>query len=196
MSVEPKPHALHRATFEALFENHHRVIYAYALRRTRSEADAEDATAETFATAWRRIDAVPADPLPWLYAVARRVLANQYRGRERRLRLLDRLRLLQPTPPASAATEGPAMAALQSLRHDDQELLKLVAWESLRQTEIAAVLGITTNAVAIRLHRARRRFAAALAEAQERDAKGSFSRRTSGGVMGRDAVVRSQEEAR
>jgi RNA polymerase sigma-70 factor (ECF subfamily) len=37
---------------------------------------APDVVAETFLVAWRRLDDVPADPLPWLYGVARRVLAR------------------------------------------------------------------------------------------------------------------------
>ena len=43
------------------------------------------------------------------------------------------------------------------------EIIRLVAWEELGNQAIAAVLGITPNAVAIRLHRARARFADALA---------------------------------
>ena len=59
--------------------------------------------------------------------------------------------------------DGPAFVALASLSPADQELLRLVAWEELGNQQIAAVLGITPNAVAIRLHRARARFADALA---------------------------------
>jgi DNA-directed RNA polymerase specialized sigma24 family protein len=62
------------------FEATHRQVLAYAMRRTRIEADAEDIAAETFAIAWRRMTEVPPIPLPWLYGVARRLLANQRRG--------------------------------------------------------------------------------------------------------------------
>ena len=153
------------ARFEALFLEHRRPVVAYAMRRTPTLADAEDVAAETFIIAWRKMESVPADGLPWLYAVARRVLANHRRGNGRRERLAALLRVEDvPTPMrAGEDRDGPAFAALASLSPADQEVLRLVAWENLGSQGIAAVLGITPNAVAIRLHRARARFADALA---------------------------------
>lgn len=153
------------ARFDAIFTEHQRAVLAYAMRRTANLADAEDAAAETFAIAWRKLDTIPAaEPLPWLYAVARRVLANQRRGSGRRERLAALLRVEDvPTPMRLGDDlDGPAVAALSSLRPADQEVLRLVAWEELGNTQIAQVLGITANAVAIRLHRARARYADAL----------------------------------
>jgi RNA polymerase sigma-70 factor (ECF subfamily) len=176
-----------RARFETLFTDHQRHVLAYAMRRAQALADAEDVTAETFTIAWRKLDAVPADPLPWLYAVARRVLANHRRGRGRRERLAALLRVDDvPTPlRAGEDHDGPTFAALASLRPADQEVLRLVAWENLGNNEIAAVLGVTPNAVAIRLHRARARFADALARASvEGDLKDLDPNRTSADVKG------------
>jgi RNA polymerase sigma factor (sigma-70 family) len=177
------------ARFDQLFIEHQRHVLAYAMRRTRALADAEDAAAETFAIAWRRLDAIPAaEPLPWLYGVARRVLANQRRGNGRRERLAALLR-----PEDDVATpirvgedlDGPASASLASLSPGDQEVLRLVAWEELGHREIAQVLGITPNAVAIRLHRARARFAHALARTTgEDDLKDPARSRTSTDVTG------------
>ena len=48
------------------------------------------------------------------------------------------------------------------LTADDQELLRLLAWEQLTQAEAATVLGTSPNAIAIRLNRARRRFSGEL----------------------------------
>ncbi len=173
------------AVFEELFEVHGRAVLAYALRRCANATDAEDAVAETFTVAWRRFTRVPAvaEARPWLYGVCRRVLANQRRGEARRWRLLDRL-TQHESATRTIATEGsgpggPAIEALGHLRDDDQELLRLVAWEGLRHGEIATVLGITPNAVAIRLHRARRRFGAEFHGSIERDLKGRGHSRTS-----------------
>lgn len=175
------------AHFETLFNDHRRSILAYAIRRAPTVADAEDAAAETFTIAWRKLDAVPDDSLPWLYAVARRVLANQRRGRGRRERLAALLRVDDvPTPlPVGEDYDGPAFAALASLSAADQEVLRLVAWEDLGNTEIAAVLGVTPNAVAIRLHRARARFAEALGRASvDETLKDQDPSRTLAGVKG------------
>ncbi len=176
------------ARFDALFTAHQRHVLAYAMRRTRTPADAEDVAAETFAIAWRKLDAIPAgEPLPWLYAVARRVLANHRRGLGRRERLAALLRVDDvATPmPAGEDRDRPAFAALGSLSPTDQEILRLVAWEELGNQAIAAVLGITPNAVAIRLHRARARFAQALArQSAEDDLKYPDASRTSTDVTG------------
>ena len=45
--------------------------------------------------------------------------------------------------------------ALAQLDPTALEIVRLAYWEGLSHHEIAAVLGITTNAVAVRLHRAR-----------------------------------------
>ena len=150
--------------FDALFATHQRLVLAYAMRRCANLVDAEDVAAETFIVAWRKIDAIPMDPTPWLYAVARRILANQRRGNGRRERLASLLRVQDVANPERAGVDrdGPVFDALASLPPADQEILRLVAWEGLGHRQIAEVLGITANAVAIRLHRARARFAAAL----------------------------------
>lgn len=174
--------------FDALFASAAPEVLAYALRRAASPSDAEDAVAETFLIAWRRLDVMPRDDAAvlWLYAVCRRVLANQRRSQQRRWRLFDRLRqgpesIMDP----GQSEDGPAVDALARLRPDDQELLRLVAWEELSHTEIAQVLGITPNAVAIRLHRARRRFEQAFRDVPDRsDVKGSSPSRTLDGSEG------------
>ena len=181
------------ARFDTLFTEHQRHVLAYAMRRTRTLVDAEDVAAETFTIAWRKIDAVPADePLPWLYAVARRVLANHRRGNGRRERLAALLRVEDVATPMRAGEDldGPAFVALASLSPADQELLRLVAWEELGNQQIAAVLDVTPNAVAIRLHRARTRFAEALAhESRDDDLKYLDPSRTEADVKGTNGAA-------
>jgi len=150
---------------DGLFQAHERGVLAYAMRRTASPEDAEDAAAETFAIAWRKIEQAPDEALPWLLSIARRVISNQRRGRRRRAWLFLKLsRSMSPepviVPGADQADQagGPALAALARLRAEDREILRLVAWEELDNRGVGLVLGITPNAAAIRLHRARKRF--------------------------------------
>ena len=169
---EPPPPAP-EARFTALFESTHRALLAYAARRVTEPADAADVVAESFLVAWRRIDDVPsgADARPWMFGVARRVLANARRGDRRRLALADRLRAhladVVEAPPGPASDVERALALLSG---DDQELLRLVAWEELAREEIAVVLGISRASVRVRLHRARRRLADQLAALAASDA--------------------------
>jgi RNA polymerase sigma-70 factor, ECF subfamily len=65
---------------------------------------------------------------------------------------------------ADGVTEKAAMlAALAQLGDDDRELLTLVAWHGLRPAEAARVVGCSTAAYAVRLHRARKRLQQLLA---------------------------------
>jgi RNA polymerase sigma-70 factor (ECF subfamily) len=160
-------HSGRRHRFEELYAAHRVPLLGYALRRTTNTDDAADVLAETFLTAWRRLDDVPAGDQArlWLYGAARRVLANHRRGERRRLALADRLRAeLAVTYEQPDYTDGVAEIAyaFRRLPATDQELLSLAGWEGLAPSEIATVLGCTRNAARIRLHRARRRLAAEL----------------------------------
>lgn len=154
--------------FTVLFQQTHAALLAYAVRRVADPSEAADVVAEAFLVAWRRIDEVPDGPdaRPWMFGVARRVLANAQRGERRRHALADRLRLeiaeAVPAPDVAAATD--VERAMRRLDEDDREVLRLTAWEQLARDEIALVLGVSRGAVRMRLHRARRRLAAVLAE--------------------------------
>ena len=147
--------------FRRLWAEHHRHVLAYALRRTGQRADAEDVVSSTFTVAWRRFGDKPSAEfeLPWLYAIAARVLANQRRSARRLLALRLRLRELPAAPPAERSELPEVLAALRALRREEQEVLRLAAWEGLTNAQLAVALGCSENAATIRLHRARKRLA-------------------------------------
>jgi RNA polymerase sigma factor (sigma-70 family) len=160
---------------DALYAAHGRSVLAYAVRRAADEHDAADVLAETFLVAWRRLDDIPSgdQALMWLYAVARRILANQKRGERRRQRLAERLgrelvSALEAVAPSEPAAT-PIVAALAGLGPDDREIVLLAAWEELSPQQIGAVLGITQIAARSRLHRARKRLRALLDHPAEVD---------------------------
>jgi RNA polymerase sigma-70 factor (ECF subfamily) len=160
-----------RQEFEQLYRDHAGAVLAYARRRTTREA-ADDVFADVFMVAWRRIDDVPTEPLPWLLGVARRVLANQRRGEHRGAELRDRIRDQQVSGvrgPLSDDGPSAAVRALWSLGASDQELLMLIAWDRLTRAQAAEALGISVGTLAVRLHRARRRLAQARAAIGDAD---------------------------
>lgn len=174
-----------RQRFEEVYAANRGPILGYVLRRTGNPHDAADAAAETFLTAWRRLDDVPPGDQArlWLYGVARRVLANQQRGEHRRSELADRLRAELATgyrAPEYAGELAGIAAAFRSLPEADRELLALVGWEGLDNGQAAAVLGCSRNAVRIRLHRARRRLASAIAAQRALPPPASASQPASG----------------
>ena len=54
------------------------------------------------------------------------------------------------------------LTALRALRPEEQEVLRLAAWEGLSNSELAVALDCSENAATIRLHRARKRLEAQL----------------------------------
>jgi RNA polymerase sigma-70 factor (ECF subfamily) len=160
------------ARFTALYDACYHRVLGYARRRC-SPDEAADVVAETFTIAWRRFDEVPdGEPaLYWLYATARRVLANHRRTQRRRANLVSVLEGQPVTgwgaPPTPESRR--VAAAFARLREDDRELLLLVAWEELDAAAVARVLRCSVNAARIRVHRARRRFGHALASVDQED---------------------------
>ena len=152
--------------FEGLYAAHAGRVGAYVRRRAPFSA-VDDVIADTFLVAWRRLDDVPDPALPWLLGVARRLLANQRRRDGRAAALHERLAHATRAPGAVddlSELDSRAWIALGELSDADRELLTLTAWEGLSAAEVAVVLDLRPNTVSVRLHRARRRFAAALAE--------------------------------
>lgn len=161
----PDAPSLERERFERCFRAHYADVLAFAIRRLGDRATAEDATSEVFAVAWRRRDRIPEPALPWLYAVALRVIANQYRSTRRR-HDLD-LKLIHEAG-VGAGGEDPVdsldrrdafAAAFARLGESEREVLRLVAWEGLSTGDAARALGCSAGAFRVRLHRARRKLA-------------------------------------
>src|SRR5438067_2464194 len=146
---------------EALFDAHSARVFAYAARRS-SPQDADDVVGETFLVAWRRLDAIPPEALPWLLGVARKVLSNRWRAGMRRDRFSAELAAsLRDVPGADPAGEVPTrldvLSALAGLPGKQGEALTLTAWEGLDIPAAAAAAGCSRATFSVRLHRARRR---------------------------------------
>jgi RNA polymerase sigma-70 factor, ECF subfamily len=164
--------------FTALYRAHYGAVLRYALRRADPET-ARDVAAETFMITWRRLRAVPAESgqvEPWLYGVARHVLANAQRSDRRAQRVAARLRLeydgIAAPDPAGAISERDRLhRALGRLSERDQEALRLVGWEELDLAGAARAMGCSRSAMAVRLHRARRRLERALTAAEQADSR-------------------------
>ena len=159
--------------FDQLFREHFPAMLGYALRRVDRREDAADVAADIMLVAWRRLDDVPPgdEARLWLYGVARGVMRNHARSRNRRTRLSARLcehvaALESPATDLAAGHESrdQLRRAMEQLSDGDRELLRLSAWEALGTSEIASVLGVRPNTARKRLERARARLAERLEE--------------------------------
>jgi len=149
--------------FREIYARAFPAIVGYVRRRLPAGTRGElDVTSEIFAVAWRRIDDLPPPPedLLWIYGVARNCVARFYRDRSRQLRLYARINA-EPvpvgTPDGADEAHELVRAAVARLPEIDREAIMLVHWDGLTHDEVAAVLGLTTNAVELRLRRARAR---------------------------------------
>jgi DNA-directed RNA polymerase specialized sigma24 family protein len=151
--------------FQEIYRRHRPAVVAYARRRVSADT-VEDVVAETFLVCWRKLECVPEEPLPWLYAVARKTLANQRRAAARQTTRA----IVEISGEAVLFGGDPALgAAFSRLSERDREVLRLVAWEGLLLREAATVLGCSAVACRVRFHRAKRRLAEQL-QALERHA--------------------------
>lgn len=155
------------ARFRTVYSTHHAAVRNYCFRRL-APSDANDATAEVFLVAWQKLDDVPDGDgtLPYLYAIARNVVANTRRANQRRTHLNGQLRTEAADTTTGLASQvvlreevDQVVRALDKLSDTDQEILRLKAWEGLSGAEIAVVTGLTVRAVETRLSRARKRLA-------------------------------------
>ena len=151
--MAPRP-----AEMEALFERYRVEVARYVMRRVGSAAT-PDIVSDTFAIAFRH-SVTPREPLPWLYAIARNLVRNYARAAAR-----------QPVAVAACPTQDVAdvvadrdliVRALRALPELSREALMLIAWEGLSPSDAARVIGISSAAFRVRLHRARRQLEAGL----------------------------------
>lgn len=153
-----------RERFEQIYWRHHRDLAAFIRRRVPVDA-VEDVLAETFVVAWRRLNDIPDEERAWLFGVARNIIRNSYRT-EARQRALQ-VRLAEHDDGSGAdklagfddaiATRAELAHAWNQLSETERQVIALVAWDGLSNSEASQVLGVTTSAFAVRLFRARRR---------------------------------------
>lgn len=161
--MDPVDERVTRERFRALVAEVTDPVRRYLWRRT-DATTADDVLAETLVVLWRRAADEPREAIPWAIGIARHQLANARRSAARRDRLVARITVVDPPREVAEVDDGDhdrdeaVCATLARLRPSDAEVLRLWAWDELEARGIAEVLGLSANAAAVRLHRARRRF--------------------------------------
>ena len=148
------------------------------LRRDRLDDELHDEVAlhielrqEALVRAWLRRDSCrsPGAPLPWLLEITRNE-ARRLMGRQARRSSHELVTAPAREPDcedrelAGIALRVSVEQALGTLADGDRRLLRLRYAEDLTQGEVARRLGVPEGTVKVRLHRARRRLRALLAE--------------------------------
>lgn len=144
--------------FEELSRTWYPALWRYAFAATRDREIASDIVQEAFLAIVRGIGSLndPAQFRRWAYAITRRKLADQLRGRARRTRLRE-AHAGEPAPePDAGPEERQALhEAFERLAPERRELLTLRYAHDLSTDEIAGVLDVPAGTVKSRLHHAR-----------------------------------------
>ena len=167
--------------FETWFRDHREAVYRFVRFRVATREIAEDITSEVFLKALRSLrsyDSRLSAPRTWLFRIARNAVTDHLRALRRhgsRHVSIERV----PDPASRAPSQEDRMlederkrllmTSMATLRQADQEILSLRYGADLGNREIAEALGITANAVAVRIHRALERLRTAVATQSNED---------------------------
>jgi RNA polymerase sigma factor (sigma-70 family) len=158
-----------------LYERHYRAVHTHCFRLTASATTAEELTAQTFVTMWRkRATTQPRtdDARPWLLTVAANLARNERRAGLRRARLVGRVQIESVRDPAddvaSRVDAERQMAAvlrqIATLPRAEREALELCVWAGVSYADAAAQLGLSESSVRARVSRARSRLSKQMEE--------------------------------
>jgi RNA polymerase sigma-70 factor, ECF subfamily len=147
-------------SFDALYRDSARDIYAYVRTLLGDDAAAEDVTAAAFERAFRRrasFDARRGSERAWVFAIARNAALDELRRRRSAPLLAELADETAPAPDEEAdlaVRRTTVRAALAALPPRDRELVALKFHGGLTNAELAAVLGTSESNAGTRLHRA------------------------------------------
>ncbi len=156
--------------FDEVIRPHFDALYRAAMRLTRRREDAEDLVQEVLLRAFPALGqlATLESPRGWLLRVQYRIFVDGYRRRNRSPVIAhpegaasDGIRSDDPGPEAltdAHLCRRQLARVWPSLERDQRALLALHA-EGYTSAELAAIVGVSANAVNVRLHRARARLA-------------------------------------
>jgi RNA polymerase sigma-70 factor (ECF subfamily) len=144
--------------FIAIHKDSYPRVYRFVRRRVESAEVAEELAADVFRVVWQKWDDEPRSDVAWLLTVARNLVGNAYRSRDRQRALQDKLRSAAVVRFGDDSDNVAVQDALARLRDKERDILQLAYWDELSTTEIAGVLLCSESAAKVRLHRARAAF--------------------------------------
>jgi RNA polymerase sigma-70 factor (ECF subfamily) len=145
-----------RAAFEEFFEAEFARLCEALVLLTGDPLEAEELAQEAMTRVLERWDRVSAMGSPTGYLF--RTAMNLNRNRVRRIRVRARRSFHEDPSPdhgASVSDQQDVRLALTKLSRAEREALVLVDWQQMDTAEAGRLLGISANAVRVRLHRAR-----------------------------------------
>lgn len=144
--------------FIAIHKDSYPSVFRFVCRRVESADVAEEIAADVFRVVWQKWADDSHPDLGYLLTVARNLVGNAYRSRERRQALQEKLRTTAVQRFGAESENVAVQDAIARLREQDRDILQLAYWDGLSMAEIARVLQCSESAAKVRLHRARTAF--------------------------------------
>jgi RNA polymerase sigma-70 factor (ECF subfamily) len=158
---------MQKEEFEHLFNSYAKSVRAFIWRRSNGldvgVSSVDDIEADVWSIAWARKESAPTDAeleLAWLFQISRHVLANHIRKSVTRRKISN---TFHPDEITALAADSLVLLneeikeVFEVLTASEREVMALSVWESMKPAQIALVLGLTPNAVSIRLNKARKK---------------------------------------
>jgi RNA polymerase sigma-70 factor (ECF subfamily) len=158
-----------RGEFESIYREHHRRVYAIALRFARDPDGAEEIVQDAFVRVWRSLPSFNGNSRlsTWLHSVAVNAALDRVRNRARMEARIDREvdvdRYAAEVRRAMPAADIDLERAVATLPDGAREVVLLHYFEGFPCAEIAERLGVVEGTVKSQLHRARQLLKEALA---------------------------------
>jgi RNA polymerase sigma-70 factor (ECF subfamily) len=143
---------LDRQQVKTLYEQHGRVLLAYAVSLLPDRAASEDVLHQVFVKLLQGNIGIKGSPLRYLYRAIRNAAFNYRRNHSREVELDTDCRWLE-SPPGMPGMEAVGLAleeALRELPDEQREIIVLRVWGQMTFEEAAAALEISPNTAASR----------------------------------------------
>lgn len=144
--------------FIAIHKDSYPSVYRFVRRRVESMEMAEEIAADVFRVVWQKWADDSHPDLPYLLSIARNLVGNAYRSRDRQQALQEKLRTTAVQRFGDDSENVAVQDAMARLRVQDRDILQLAYWDGLGCAEISRVLKCSESAAKVRLHRARAAF--------------------------------------
>lgn len=144
--------------FIAIHKDSYPSVYKFVCRRVESAHVAEEIAADVFRVVWQKWVDDSRPDLAYLLTIARNLVGNAYRSRDRRQALQEKLRTTAVQRFGEDSENVAVQEAMERLREKDRDILQLAYWDGLGIADIATMLQCSESAAKVRLHRARAAF--------------------------------------